>query len=99
MIYAQERGAHTGTAARLCLRTDDDVACYGVAGPGRNVTGPGGTLRSRLAAHLQGQHAPGRGTAKPFNFEVTRLPMSRERSLLEGHKRANWRLPPDNDGL
>lgn len=74
------------------LYTDDGVAYYG-------VTGPGETLRSRLAAHLQGQRTPGRGTATLFNFEVTHFPMSRERALLEEYKRTRWRLPPYNDDV
>jgi len=74
------------------LYTDDGVAYYGAARAGE-------TLRSRLAAHLHGQQAPGRGAAKLFNFEVTRFPMSRESALLEEHKRAQWRLPPYNDRL
>lgn len=74
------------------LYADDGVAYYGAARPGD-------TLRSRLAAHLQGQQEPGRGAAKLFNFEVTLFPMSRESALLEEHRRAKWRLPPYNDML
>lgn len=74
------------------LYTDEGVAYYGAARPGE-------TLRSRLAAHLQGQHAPSHGAAKLFNFEVTRFPMSRESALLEEHRRSKSRLPPYNDGI
>ena len=46
--------------------------------------------------HLAGRQAPGRVKAKLFSYEVTRYPMSRERALLEEHKRNTWRLPEYN---
>lgn len=72
------------------LYTEDGVAYYGVAGRGE-------TIRSRLADHLSGRAAPGRSSAKYFNFEVTRFPLSRECALLEEHRRSTWAVPPFND--
>lgn len=72
------------------LYTDDGVAFYGAAGRGE-------TIRSRLADHLSGVESPGGTSAKYFNFEVTRFPLSRECALLEEHRRATWAVPPFND--
>lgn len=72
------------------LFENGEVAYYGRAEGGSD------TIRSRLGEHLAGRQAPGRIKAKLFSFEVTRYPMSRERALLEEHKRNTWRLPEFN---
>jgi excinuclease UvrABC nuclease subunit len=72
------------------LFDDTDVAYYGSAQGGSD------TIRARLGDHLAGRQAPGRVRAKLFSFEVTHYPLSRERALLEEHKRAKWRLPEFN---
>ena len=72
------------------LFDDADVAYYGSAHGGSD------TIRARLGDHLAGRQAPGRVRAKLFSFEVTHYPLSRERALLEEHKRAKWRLPEFN---
>ncbi len=72
------------------LFDNSEVAYYGRAGGGSD------TIRARLCEHLAGRQAPGRVKAKLFSYEVTRYPMSRERALLEEHKRNNWRLPEYN---
>jgi hypothetical protein len=71
------------------LYVGDEVAFYGAAGAGE-------TIRSRLSEHLGGRQAPGRDAARAFSYEVTRFPMSRERALLEEHRRRTWRLPDYN---
>lgn len=73
------------------LFAGDEVAFYGAAAEGE-------TIRSRLTEHLGGRQPPGRGAARLFSYEVTRFPMSRERALLEEHRRQNWRLPRYNQG-
>jgi excinuclease UvrABC nuclease subunit len=72
------------------LFDEAEVAYYGSAQGGSD------TIRARLGDHLAGRQAPGRIKAKLFSFEVTRYPLSRERALLEEHKRATWRLPEFN---
>jgi excinuclease UvrABC nuclease subunit len=72
------------------LFDDGDVTFYGRAEGGSD------TIRARLGDHLAGRQAPGRVKVKLFSFEVTRYPLSRERALLEEHKRDNWRLPEFN---
>jgi hypothetical protein len=71
------------------LYSDTEVAFYGAAGGGE-------TIRARLTEHLWGRQTPGRSDAKLFSYEVTRFPLSRERALLEEHRRTTWRLPPYN---
>jgi len=72
------------------LFDEAEVAFYGSA------RGGGDTIRARLGDHLAGRQAPGRVRAKLFSFEVTQYPRSRERALLEEHRRATWRLPEFN---
>jgi hypothetical protein len=72
------------------LFDEAEVAYYGSAQGGSD------TIRARLGDHLAGRQAPGRIKAKLFSFEVTRYPLSRERALLEEHRRATWRLPEFN---
>jgi excinuclease UvrABC nuclease subunit len=67
-----------------------EVTYYGWARGGSD------TIRARLCEHLTGRQAPGRAAAKLFSYEVTRYPRSRERALLEEHRRKNWRLPEYN---
>jgi hypothetical protein len=77
-------------AGVYALFENTEVAYYGVAQGGSD------TIRARLSEHLAGRQAPGRVKAKLFSYEVTRYPMSRERALLEEHKRNTWRLPEYN---
>jgi excinuclease UvrABC nuclease subunit len=72
------------------LFDESEVAFYGRAHGGSD------TIRARLGEHLAGRQAPGRVRAKLFSFEVTQYPLSRERALLEEHKRNTWRLPEFN---
>lgn len=72
------------------LYDNGEVAYYGAA------VGRGETIKSRLSEHLIGRHAPGRTSTKDFSYEVTRFPLSRERALLEEHRRNNHEFPPFN---
>ena len=53
-------------------------------------------IRVRLLEHLAGRQSPGRGKAKLFSYEVTRYSASRERALLEEHRRRTWSWPEHN---
>jgi len=72
------------------LFENGEVAFYGRAQGGSD------TIRARLNDHLAGRQPPGRVKAKLFSFEVTRYPASRERALLEEHRRRTWRWPEYN---
>ena len=72
------------------LFDEAEVAYYGSAQGGSD------TIRARLGDHLAGRQAPGRVKAKLFSFEVTHYPLTRERALLEEHKRSTRQLPEFN---
>jgi hypothetical protein len=72
------------------LFENGEVAFYGRAQGGSD------TIRVRLAEHLAGRCPPGRVKAKLFSYEVTRYSASRERALLEEHRRRTWRFPEYN---
>jgi hypothetical protein len=67
-----------------------EVAYYGRAQGGSD------TIRFRLLEHLAGRQSPGRVKAKLFSYEVTRYSASRERALLEEHRRRTWSWPEYN---
>ena len=68
---------------------DGEVTYYGSACNGQ-------TLRSRLIAHLEGGAAPSVDPGVLFSVEVTRFALSRERALLEEHRRVSRNLPKHN---
>jgi hypothetical protein len=72
------------------LFEDDEVTFYGRAQGGSD------TIRVRLLEHLAGRQSPGRVKAKLFSYEVTRYSASRERALLEEHRRRTWSWPEHN---
>jgi excinuclease UvrABC nuclease subunit len=80
------------SAGVYALYENGEVAYYGAA------VGRGETIKSRLGEHLTGRHTPGRTSTKDFSYEVTRYPLSRERALLEEHRRDKRQFPPYNGG-
>jgi hypothetical protein len=72
------------------LFENGEVKFYGRAQGGHD------TIRSKLGEHLAGRQAPGRVKAKLFSYEVTRYPATRERALLEEHRRRTWNWPEYN---
>lgn len=63
------------------------------------ATGDSVTIRSRLQDHASGREGSCTQAATSFNCEVTSYPITREKELLEEHKRFTGRLPRCNDRI
>ena len=55
------------------------------------------SIKDRLLSHLSGTESRCTQNATYFNFERNNIPTTRERELLEEHKRLQGRLPKCND--
>ncbi len=78
-------------AGVYCLWDNNTVIYYGRA-QGGSVT-----IESRLFDHKAGRSGPCTQGATHFSFERTTAPVSRERELLEDHKKLHNKLPRCNE--
>lgn len=88
----QEVDQAPASAGVYCLYNPTGTPSYYGRAQGGSVT-----IRTRLQSHQRGDEGPCTKAASFFNSEVCSDPVTRERQLLEEHRRVYGRLPQCNE--